>query len=208
MAFIDDKKQVVATLYDALGNALLFDSQAARVSLYGNNAVAGDISLRASSAGRLFVNVVENGLVGDNESTGRVFDTQGGLRPMAVGASLFNGTDWDRQRANIEATLLASAARTATPNNTETLTLAIQIKDPVSGKYQNLTGFAALLSSTLGASPTTATYVYTLYPGAVITAAATNNVVQGLALPRTWRVQATHSSTTSWTYSVGSVTLL
>jgi hypothetical protein len=147
--------------------------------------------------------------------------------PLAGAAlELFNGTTWDRVRGNTEGTALASAARTtttssadvtnhnargvviavdftATPNNAETATVAIQAKDPVSSKYVTLTAFTALTASNLGATPTTETYLYSLYPGAAETAATAKHEVQALALPRTWRVSVTHSAGGSWTYSVG-----
>jgi hypothetical protein len=145
---------------------------------------------------------------------------------VASGLELFNGTTWDRARGVTEGTLLASAARTtttnssdqtnynatgvvisvdftATPNNAETITVAIQAKDPVSAKYVTITAFTALTSSALGATPTTETYLYSLYPGAAETAATAKHEVQALALPRTWRVLLTHSASGSWTYSVG-----
>jgi hypothetical protein len=91
---------------------------------------------------------------------------------------------------------------TATPNNAETLTVAVQAKDPVSGKAVTLTAFAALTASSLGATPTTETYAYTVYPGAAETAAVSKHEVQALALPINWQATVTHSSTGSWTYSL------
>lgn len=146
-------------------------------------------------------------------------------------AQLWNGTTPDEQRNNTTATLLASAARTATtnspdqvnhnargvivtldvtvtPNNAETITVAIQLKDSASGKYLTISAFTALTASVLGASPTTETYAFTFYPGAVETAATAKHEVQGLPLPRTWRVAVTHSSTGSWTYSVAAAYIL
>lgn len=144
--------------------------------------------------------------------------------------AVYNGATWDRVRGNIEATALASAARssstptsdqtnyngrgiqltldiTATPNNTETLQVVIEEKDPVSGKYVQIAAFAALTASVLGATPSTATYVYTLCAGASETIAAANHEVQALPAPRTWRGRVVHSAGGSWTYSVGAVTL-
>lgn len=92
---------------------------------------------------------------------------------------------------------------TATPNNSETATVSIEAKDPASGKYQAMTAFAALTASGLGANPTTATYLYTIYPGGAETAATANHEVQALPLPQVWRVKVTHSSSGSWTYTLG-----
>lgn len=144
---------------------------------------------------------------------------------------MFNGSTLDRVRGNTETTLLSSSARTsttatsdqtnynargvqltlditATPNNAETLTVELQVKDPVSAKYTTITAFTALVASALGASPTTATYVYTVYPGAVETAAVAQHEVQGLPVPRTWRARVVHSSTGSWTYSLAGSEIL
>lgn len=144
-------------------------------------------------------------------------------------AQLYNGgttTGWDRQRGNVASTGLASAARvattptpdqvnyngrgaqimldvTATPNDAQTLTVTVEVKDVVSSKYVVIASFTALLATTLGATPTTETYVYTLYPGAAETAAIAKHEVQALPLGRTWRVNVLHSAGGSWTYSVG-----
>ena len=132
---------------------------------------------------------------------------------------LFNGTSWDRHRNNAEATVLASAARVATTNSAdftnydargvmlhlnitanpgaaETLTVQLQMKDPVSGTYRNVTAFPATATSNTD-------YIYTVYPGATETAAVAQFEVQGVPVPRTWRIAVTHSAAGSWTYSVG-----
>jgi hypothetical protein len=147
--------------------------------------------------------------------------------PSAVGV-LYNGTNFERARSNIEGTVLASAARaaspsisnitnnnargirlflnvTATPNNAETLTVAIEWVDPVSAAVKALTAFPAITASVLGASPAAGVreFVFELYPGAIETAAVANHEVQGGSLPRTLHPKVTHSSTGSWTYSLG-----
>ncbi len=117
-----------------------------------------------------------------------------------------------------EGTLLASAARTASktsdaqvnttsrgvglfldvtanPGGAETLTVKIEWVDPVSGKVRAITAFSAIPAAT------NATYLYTLYPGAL--SSVTNQEVQQGALPKGWRVTVTHSSTGEWTYSLG-----
>jgi hypothetical protein len=91
---------------------------------------------------------------------------------------------------------------TATPNNAETLTLVIEAKDPASGKYGALTAFAALVASALGATPTTATYFYTLAPGVAETAAVPQHEAQALALPHIWRARVVHSGAGQWGYSL------
>ena len=70
-------------------------------------------------------------------------------------------------------------------------TLTIQGKDETSGKYYTLLAGAAV--------STVSTNVYTVYPGAPVTA----NVSANSPLPRTWRVIATYNSGTDLTFSVG-----
>jgi len=149
----------------------------------------------------------------------------------AVAVDIFNGTTWDRQRGNVAATGLASAARTAstqtadqtnyngggakvfldvtaTPNNAETLTLTVEEKDPASSKYVQIASFTALVASVLTATPTTETYEYEIGPGIAETIAVTKHELQALQLNRTWRVNVLHSSSGSWTYSVGIANLV
>jgi hypothetical protein len=85
------------------------------------------------------------------------------------------------------------------------LTVSIEWVDPVSAAVKALTAFPAITASTLGASPAAGVreFVYELYPGAVETAAVANHEVQGGSLPRTLHPKVTHSSTGSWTYSLG-----
>ena len=129
---------------------------------------------------------------------------------------LYNDVAFDRQRNNVEATLLASAARTVTTSSadqtnynakgiivvfdvtavpgTDTVQLKVQAKDPASGKYIDMvTGTA---ESAVG------TYVYAVYPGIGDKGTILDNYEE-LPLPRTWRVQVVHSAATSFTYSVG-----
>lgn len=90
---------------------------------------------------------------------------------------------------------------TKAPNAAETLTLQLEAKDPASGKYVPITAFAASKKGEeLGAGTT---LLFSVYPGALETAAVANHEVQGLGLPRNFRVKVTHSGAGSWTYSVG-----
>lgn len=121
----------------------------------------------------------------------------------------------DAQRGNLDnITLLASAAHTTTQTasdqtnyngrgvtvvldvtnaGTGSITLEIDGKDPVSGKYFALLTGAAVTSNS--------TNVYTVYPGATVTA----NVSASTFLPRTWRVVVTANNANSITYSVGAI---
>ena len=90
---------------------------------------------------------------------------------------------------------------TANPGGAETLTVAIQIKDKVSGKYRTITAFTA------AAAATNATYIYALYPSVTETAATANLEVQSLPLPALWRAVVTPSASGSWTYSLAAQTV-
>ena len=162
-------------------------------------------------------------------SDGLVGSSTNGL--AVVGMGYMFGTAWDRIRNNVHAIVLASAARTAstptpdqtnfngrgamimldvtaTPNDAQTLQVTVEVKDPASAKYVPIASFTALTASVLGASPTTETYVYTLYPGATETIATAKHELQALPLSRIWRVNVLHSAAGSWTYSVGFINLL
>ncbi|HZS45388.1 MAG TPA: hypothetical protein VFC63_09825 [Blastocatellia bacterium] len=134
----------------------------------------------------------------------------------------FNGASWDRERGNVEATLLASAARTAatqSPDQTNYngrgvqvilnvsaasgtggLQVVVQGKDPVSGSYYNL--YAAPTAVTA-----TGIKVYEVAPGA--SSAGAGDVATRVAgqLPRTWRVNVLVGDSSSYTYSIGAAVI-
>lgn len=144
----------------------------------------------------------------------------------------YNETSFDRVRNNTEATILSSAARTATTNGAdqtnyngqgvmltinvtaeaaaETLSLKIQGKDPVSGNYYDITDFGVVYNATTDAPTITRTFV--ARPGALgadfigITGNGTSG--KAVTLPRTWRPVVTHSASGSFTYSLASTVIL
>ena len=129
---------------------------------------------------------------------------------------LYNGATWDRMRANIEGTALASAARTGTTQSADivnyngrgvhvflnitvvpgvdTVSVSVLAKDPVSGAYKTV-----LLSPPVGVA---GSFHYQVYPG-VTDAGAVVESEQGLALARTFAIRINHSGAGSFTYSVG-----
>lgn len=133
----------------------------------------------------------------------------------SIAAALLNsGGNLDRARGNLDnITLLASASQTTTQTTTDqtnynargiivtldatvnagglgSITLEIDAKDPVSGKYVALLTGAAVVS--------VVTNIYIVYPGATTVA----NATIGTALPRTWRVKVTANNANPVTYSV------
>jgi len=140
------------------------------------------------------------------------------LQVLAAGA-LFDGTNYNRQRGMTANTVLASAARTATistditnfnasamavflnitaaPNTASTITVALRVKDSISGNYVTLLTSAAITGSVVtGSVPVTNRYALAL--GETVAA----NVAASVALGRTMNVLVTHSNGDSWTYSI------
>lgn len=123
-----------------------------------------------------------------------------------------------RSQDNAEISVFASAARTATHNSqdyinygatglalvidvtavtaTPSVVFTIQGKDTLSGKYFTILDTAAITG--------TGTTRVRVHPG--MTASA--NVVVKDAMPRVWRVLATHADADSITYSVGASPIL
>lgn len=121
-------------------------------------------------------------------------------------------------RDNVDATLLSSAARTATvasadqANETRrgvnvlikvtaivsspSVVFTVQGKDATTGDYYDLLSSAAITG--------TGTTVLRVYPGNVAVA----NLAISYPLPRVWRVNCVHGNGDSITYSVGACVLL
>lgn len=99
---------------------------------------------------------------------------------------------------------------TATPNNAETLTLAIDGVDPFTGKTVQLVNLGPTnAASAFGASPTTATWAIVLQPGAPTTAFPVNPgpASQPIQAGPAWKLRVVHSAGGSWTYSARVVSL-
>lgn len=154
-------------------------------------------------------------------------------RPLTVAQSLFNGTSWDRLRGNVDASLLASAARTATTNTPDqtnhngkgvaltinvtvegaaTLSMRLQGKDSVSGNYYDITADVVVYTAAADTPPITRTIF--CYPGVLnadfigVGATVNGSVGKAVSLPRVWRAVITPADATTTTYSVAGTTLL
>lgn len=134
----------------------------------------------------------------------------------------FNGTSWDRIRNNMEGTLLASLARTAStssaiitnyngkgvivylnvtvaPVGTETLTVQLKYVDPTSSVNSLPISFMVTPSTS-----TAGMYMLLCYPGASETPEnQANNVTYDFVVPRRFQITVAHSGASSWTYSLG-----
>ena len=149
----------------------------------------------------------------------RMSDFAGTSRGLSVMGMLFNNSTYDRPRGNIDHGTVGITAAGATTTQTGAdqtnynhrgaiivldmtsvgtgnVTLSVQGKDALSGKYYTIFTGAAI--------STNSTNVYTIYPGA--TAAA--NVAVSYPLPRTWRVTVTANNANATTYTVGASLIL
>jgi hypothetical protein len=195
---------------------------ATAVSLYAQSTNPGDTPVTANNTdsvtGALKVQPISSSgfrLATTNDTA----EGNNGSRVQAVHHHGFNGSTWDRLRAMVASTVLASAARTGTvstditnfngktiavtlnitvaPNTASTITLQIRLKDSISGNYTILLASAAIVgTATTGVVPVT--NLYRVGQGITVTA----NVSAADVLGRTLNVNMVHSDSASWTYSV------
>lgn len=182
----------------------------------------GDYSpIAVDSKGRAQVVAVAAVATADASSATAGFfaDSGGSNRPIPAYGFSYNGTTFDRQRNNIDHGSVGITATGATTTQTGAdqtnynhrgaiivldmtsvgtgnVTLTVQAKDPVSGKYHTIFTGAAV--------STNSTNVYTIYPG--VTAVA--NAAVSFPLPRTWRVVVTANNANPTTYTVGATLIL
>lgn len=195
------------------------DTDKLGVSVYGKGAAAGDTPLLLASGGQAQVVTGGTASAADAMAIDNVFQFQratGSQHPVIVAPWRYNGTTWDRLRNNVELTVLASAARTATTASADlvnynargvwcflditavpggdTVQLTLDFKDAASGLWQNI------ITDT--AQSATSQRKFMVYPG-IIDTGSKMSVISVLALPRIWRVRMVHSAASSFTYSVG-----
>lgn len=202
----------------------LDDTDKLAVSMYGQSTVPGDTAAIISSVrGQLTTAHSESMTQSDGLSNfGHTpVNITGTPRFGRTVSMLSNGSTWDRPRNNIDAQILASAARTATLNSadqinyngrgviitldvtavsaTPSITLRIQHKDNESSAYENLLIGAAVTA--IGV------HTYIVYPAV---AAAAEDIVETIGFPlgRQWRVRVEHGDADSITYSVGAAVIL
>jgi hypothetical protein len=146
------------------------------------------------------------------QATNQLSDAGTGVGIPPASNWSFNGATWDRLRNNVDVTLLASAARTTTQTSadittynavgihvvldmtvvgTGSVTVSINGKDSVSGKFYTILAGAAVI--------TNSTNVYRIFPGATVTA----NVSANDHLPRVIQIVVTANNANAATYSVG-----
>jgi hypothetical protein len=143
-------------------------------------------------------------------------DSSNGINIGGVAPMLFGGTNFERQRNNIDATLLASAIRTTTSSGADittynlqgilicldvtagsgSLTVTVNGKCPASAKYY------PILTGTL--VTTNSFNVYRIYPGLTAVAGSTVND----HLPRIINIVISHGNANLVTYSAGYTLLI
>ena len=197
----------------------LDDTDKLAVSLYGKASAAGDVAWGMSPAGM-------GGIIfpGSRTPADGLTDGWAATRDIADANKLLpvvqlttNGLGRaDRVYNNVEATLLASAARTATANSadqtnyngavlsifcdvssitdTPSITLSVDWKDSISGDYEPIWTATTAITAT-------GEYVYLLGMGGSGSAGDYDEAVN-IRIPRTWRLTVTHADADSITYSV------
>lgn len=209
---------------DGSGRAIVVGAGAAGAAITGNpNLIAGTDGTNAviprvdSNAMRVSPGTAQTGLDSNTNNVFQFYQSNGATGQAAVNQYLFNGLTWDRQRNNIDVTLLASAARTTTQGPTQlitynagviifvldmttvgtgSVTLTINEVDPASGKSILLLSGAAVVTNT--------TNVYIIDP--VLTAAANSIAKNRVTRTLSWTVTANNAN--SATYSLGAMVLL
>lgn len=175
--------------------------------------------MRGTALGGVAVQIFDGSGEGPVDVSGEA-DALGGVTALRVNTQTlhYNGATYDRQRGNLDQTLLTSAARTIATNSADftnyngrglhvvvdlttfggagSITVTIQGKDAISGKYYTLLASAALAA--------VATTVLRVFPGSTVTA----NLAANDLLPRVWRVAVTVGDATSHTYSIGASVIL
>jgi len=139
---------------------------------------------------------------------------------------LFNETGWDRQRGNVELTIMASATRSASTSSADIINynhrgiilflditartvglsplirLKVEMKDPLSGSYN-----AVVYSSTF--DPETKLFAFLIYPGIKDDESLTYRKSYDSLLSRVFRVRiAFVQDVTDLTYSLSGVLLV
>lgn len=145
-------------------------------------------------------------------STGGLVDGNSFNARLPVAVARFNGTTWDKERNNIDVSLLASAARTTTQTGADTtnyngvgilitvdvtsagtgsITPKIQGKD-ANGIYFDIWTAAAAITAN-------GTKTYAIHPGSATAGNLTEAIQQ--FVPRTFRIVITANNANSVTYS-------
>lgn len=149
-----------------------------------------------------------------------VADGADGTGSAAVGHQLYNGATWDRQRGNIQATALASAARGSATTSTAQVNhnargilaeLDVSVASGTGGLTLNISGVpaagtASRLFRAAAAVIATGTYYYELYPGigTALPPAGGTRITERMSggLPRQFLVEVSVGDASSYTYSV------
>jgi hypothetical protein len=191
-----------------------------RISAYTSGTVLCSAWFGAIPAASQVQVVTLSSTGGTQAIVGPASDGPGSLTGLVVNSQslLYDGsTTFFRQRGNLDAVGLASAARTAvidtspilnynhrgvkvginiTAAGTGTLTFTIKGLESIGGAYYTMLASAAQSGTGL--------VILTVYPGV----AAVANVSANDVLPKTFRVEVTGSDGSSWTYSISVVTIL
>ncbi|MFY9223202.1 MAG: hypothetical protein WAQ98_11050 [Blastocatellia bacterium] len=183
---------------------------------------ATETTLSSANSNLNAINTATSGLNGKIPASAGLSDNTANPNSTTIQAAnaLWNGSAWDRQRGNLEATLLSSTGRTSTAQSSDivnfngkglilfvnvtsagsgSITPTLQVKDPVSGSYKTIWQATTAIESN-------GLYAYMIYPGAASVGIWTE--IAQCVVPRTSRLEMVANNSNSITYSVGASFLL
>jgi hypothetical protein len=86
---------------------------------------------------------------------------------------------------------------TSNPGGAETLALDLQVIAPTAGTFQSIAASQPFTAASNGL------FTYQIYPGITEASDVAAQKIQGMAIPRKFRVRVIHSSTGAWSYTLG-----
>jgi hypothetical protein len=160
---------------------------------------------------------------GDEAAASELGDAEAGTKFASAGVMVWNGSAFEREHSNLEGTLLASAARTATTstavqtNRCANSVIVVLNVSAVGGAVSLVVRFYGGIAGAaneiyLNAAPTAVTgttnTAYVLGLGAAGTFSPYVTQSTSMPLPRTWGVDVVHGNGVSATYSLHYILIL
>ena len=127
----------------------------------------------------------------------RYYPEQSNFEGTAIASGSYTSTQTSPAIINLNARgIMIYLDVNANPGAAETLSIDVQVICPISNAVQSI------LPGTVIATAANGLFIQQIYPGIVETGAVTAFIVQGVALPRLFRLRVVHSASGSWNYSL------
>lgn len=118
-----------------------------------------------------------------------------GSTVLATGDRNSSTNSADLVNRNARGIIVTLRVNSSTPGGTDTITMNVQAKNTLTGNYNVITDFSSRNAAGV--------LIGVVYPAAIETLAISDIEVQGIPLPRDFRIRVTHSgSTDTFNYSV------